>query len=77
MCFFVGNDFLPHLPSLDIRDGAIDLLQGLYFGVLPTLGGYLTHNGNVHLARVDALLARLGVVEERSEEQTSELQSRV
>lgn len=30
MTFFVGNDFLPHLPALDIGDEAFDLLFYAY-----------------------------------------------
>ena len=65
MCFFVGNDFLPHLPSLDIRDGALDYLMEVYRDILPSLGNYLTSSGgNLNLAQVDILLARVGEVED-------------
>mmetsp|Transcript_1721 Transcript_1721/g.2536 ORF Transcript_1721/g.2536 Transcript_1721/m.2536 type:complete len:1255 (-) Transcript_1721:466-4230(-) len=65
LCFFVGNDFLPHLPSLDIRDGALDFLFNIYKRLLPTLGGYITdHGGEVNLSRVDVILAEVGAIED-------------
>lgn len=42
MCFFVGNDFLPHLPSLEIREGAIDKLVKLYKDIVHQTGVNLT-----------------------------------
>lgn len=64
MCFFVGNDFLPHLPSLEIREGAIDRLVGIYKRVLPRCGGYLAKHGIVDLKRVEMVLRELGFVED-------------
>ena len=43
LCFFVGNDFLPHLPSLQIREGALDAILAMYKNSIPSLDGYLTH----------------------------------
>jgi 5'-3' exoribonuclease 2 len=60
MCFFVGNDFLPHLPSLEIREGAISTLSLLWKSTMPMIGGYMTHNGEVDLKRVQVLVTELG-----------------
>lgn len=65
LCFFVGNDFLPHLPSLDIRDGALDFLLNVYKRLLPTMGDYLTRSGgHVNLGLVDIILAEVGAIED-------------
>ncbi|XP_038071349.1 5'-3' exoribonuclease 2-like isoform X2 [Patiria miniata] len=64
MCFFVGNDFLPHLPSLEIREGAIDRLQKLYKKAVYKTGGYLTDSGIVNLERVQLIMTDLGEVED-------------
>jgi 5'-3' exoribonuclease 2 len=62
--FFVGNDFLPHLPSLDIREGAIDSLVALWKRNLDRQGGYITCDGTVDLARAQHMLDGLAEQEE-------------
>ncbi|CAH0550389.1 unnamed protein product [Brassicogethes aeneus] len=64
MCFFVGNDFLPHLPSLEIREGAIDRLVRLYKDCVYKTGGYLTDSGDVNLERVQMIMLELGKAED-------------
>ena len=64
LCFFVGNDFLPHMPSLEIRDGAIDAMLVLYKKYVSSdLRGYVTCNGEVNFTRLQALLVHLGQLE--------------
>ena len=64
MCFFVGNDFLPHLPSLDIRENGIDTLIAIWRDNIPTMGGYLTQDGSVAFQRAQLILQGLAKQED-------------
>ena len=51
LCFMVGNDFLPHIPSIEIIEAGIELMIEIYLHV-GTNYGHLTEtrkNGNVYL----------------------------
>ena len=75
MCFFVGNDFLPHLPSLDIRENGIDTLIAIWRDNISLMGGYVTKDGHVDLERAQFILDGLAKQEDaifRRRRQTEE-----
>ncbi|KAK1656507.1 XRN 5'-3' exonuclease N-terminus-domain-containing protein [Colletotrichum godetiae] len=64
MCCFVGNDFLPHLPALEIRENGIDTLTAIWKDNLPFMGGYVTKDGHVDLGRAQYILNGLAKQED-------------
>ncbi|KAI3519402.1 hypothetical protein L1887_08476 [Cichorium endivia] len=58
MCLFVGNDFLPRLPSLDVDEAGIELLLIVYQQEFPTIG-YLTDSSKVNLKSMEQFLQAL------------------
>ncbi|EEY15371.1 5'-3' exoribonuclease [Verticillium alfalfae VaMs.102] len=64
MCCFVGNDFLPHLPALEIRENGIDALTTIWKENLPHMGGYVTKDGHIDLKRVQLIMDGLAKQED-------------
>ena len=58
-CFFVGNDFLPNLNSLDIETGALDYIFAFYKDCLPELDDYITYHGKINYEKAKKIFALL------------------
>lgn len=46
ICYFLGNDFLPHLPSIDIKINGLDIIKEVYFECFDILNTNLIHFEN-------------------------------
>jgi 5'-3' exonuclease len=64
LCYFVGNDFLPHMPSLEIREGAIDRLVNIWKEALPSFDDYMTRDGDTNIDKICQIMNALGLVED-------------
>lgn len=51
ICFFLGNDFLPHLPALKIRNGSLNELIIIYKKTCWALGSYFIQSDGMTVNR--------------------------
>lgn len=64
LTFLVGNDFLPHLPTLDISENAFDVLIDAYRELMKAEPGYIVHNGDIgDFDKLERLFNIIGVQE--------------
>eukprot|EP00758_Cryptobia_borreli_P005991 Tbor_TRINITY_DN5039_c0_g3::TRINITY_DN5039_c0_g3_i1::g.13960::m.13960/K12618/XRN1, SEP1, KEM1; 5'-3' exoribonuclease 1 len=65
MCFFIGNDFLPTIPTISINDGHMTTMLGTYRDNILGQGEYLTNDGGstVNWHGVERFLTAMGKLE--------------
>lgn len=63
ICFFIGNDFLPSLNTLDIEEGSLDKIIEIYKNVLPQLDDYISFHGKIDYKKAEFFFKGLAKLE--------------
>ncbi|KAG0528816.1 hypothetical protein BDA96_05G045500 [Sorghum bicolor] len=85
ICFLTGNDFIPHIPSVEIHEGAIDLLLEVYKQAFNKMGGYIVsteklkdkHAAYLKVLRLEKFFHELSLCEEKIFVKRYELRERL
>uniref|UniRef100_J3N667 Xrn1 N-terminal domain-containing protein n=1 Tax=Oryza brachyantha TaxID=4533 RepID=J3N667_ORYBR len=73
ICFLTGNDFIAHVPSLEINEGAVDLIIEVYKASFNKMGGYIVdtdkvkdkHAAFLKVSRLEKFFHELSLYEEK------------
>jgi 5'-3' exonuclease len=76
LCFFLGNDFMPHFPSANIRTGGVDKMLNAYKATIGITNENLTNGKKIYWKNVRKLVEFLAANEEEFIKNETKLRDR-
>lgn len=59
LCFLIGNDFLPHIPGIDISNNSINDLLNIYIDIFSIRQRYLVEDYKINFIFIRQIITRL------------------